>query len=392
MTLRHLVAGTIILLASGSAHAQSARPDPRWQPWLGCWMPTVAEGAAVSAAAARPVCVVPAAGASAVDIVTIDDGREASREHIEATGQRRQREKDGCTGWESAEWSADSRRVYLRSDYQCSNGVKRGSNGLFAVSPRGEFLNVAGVRLGETTGVGVVRHRSIPVGAAMPREIAAALEKMPPGDEARLVAATPVATSDVVDASRALDAAVVQAWLSALGQTFTLDAKRLVQLADAGVSGDVIDVMVALSYPGAFAIKPSTTFVGSLGSAGSFGMFDEPAIFGDVWYGYFPYAYFPYGYYSPYRYSPYGYSSYGYSPYGYGAYGDWYYGRAPVVITLKPAESGTTHGQVVNGRGYSSGSSASGSSGSSSSGSSGASSSGGSVGASSGGERTAHPR
>ena len=116
----------------------------------------------------------------------------------------------------------------------------------------------------------------------------------------------------------------------------------------------------------------------------------------------------PYGY--PYSgYSRYGYSQYGYSPYGYtGGYGGWYEGSQPFVILLNPGNTtSTTHGQVVNGRGYvegnsgdrgtatqssapvSSGSSAPASSGSS--GSSGASSAGSSSSGGDGG-RTAQPR
>jgi len=40
-------------------------------------------------------------------------------------------------------------------------------------------------------------------------------------------------------------------------EPFTLDAKRLIALADAGVPSGVIDLMVALSYPQAFAINPA---------------------------------------------------------------------------------------------------------------------------------------
>jgi uncharacterized membrane protein YgcG len=258
------------------------------------------------------------------------------------------------------------------------------------MSPRGELLDVDGMTMGQTSGVRVLSYRSSSVPRSAPSEIAEALDKISSGDTARLVASSPVTTADVAEASHALGGSVVQAWLTAIGQPFTLDAKRLVQLADAGVPDNVIDVMVALSYPSAFAVKPSTTFVGSLGSfgsVGSYGTFDDPTIFGDVWYGYFPYSYYSYGYY------PYGYSPYQYSPYGYGGYGDYYFGSSPVVITRNPGagDGDKPHGQVVNGRGYSSGSSSSEGSGSSS-GSSGASSSGGSVGASSGGGRTAQPR
>src|SRR4029077_20173958 len=95
-----------------------------------------------------------------------------------------------------------------------------------------------------------------------------------------------------------------------------------------------------------------------------------------------PYAYSPFGYgYLPYSYSRFGFGALG----GFaGAYGGWY-DTAPIVI-LRPNDTGT-HGQVVNGRGYTSGNSggstatSSGAGSGSNAGSSGSSgSSGGSVG------------
>ena len=190
-------------------------------------------------------------------------------------------------------------------------------------------------------------------------------------------------------------------------------------LANAGVPDRVIDVLVAMSYPDAFAIAPSATTPGSLaineprgGGGGGIGDLgsaeaDCPPLSFSVygWGGCSPFGYFPYGY-LPYGYSPYGYSRYGYySPYGtgFGAYGGWYGAGQPAVIVLKSGDNAGQHGQVVNGRGYvqgrsgdtttatssggtSSTSSASSPSGSSSSGSSSSGSSGG------GGDRTAHPR
>ena len=46
-----------------------------------------------------------------------------------------------------------------------------------------------------------------------------------------------------------MDPVVVQTWLAQRGQGFGIDAKRLKALADAKVPANIIDVMVALSYP-----------------------------------------------------------------------------------------------------------------------------------------------
>jgi len=51
---------------------------------------------------------------------------------------------------------------------------------------------------------------------------------------------------------------IVESWLVEEGEGFALSARRLDQLKSAGVPDRVIDVMVALSYPGVFAINLAT--------------------------------------------------------------------------------------------------------------------------------------
>src|SRR5207244_1725794 len=74
----------------------------------------------------------------------------------------------------------------------------------------------------------------------------------------RAAAAVSLATDDVGEAARRVDTSVLEAWLVERGESFTLDAKRLVTLADAGVPTPVIDLMVALSYPKVFAINAAS--------------------------------------------------------------------------------------------------------------------------------------
>jgi hypothetical protein len=222
------------------------------------------------------------------------------------------------------------------------------------------------------------------------------------------------------------DTTVVQAWIAERGAKFKLDSKQLVGLADAGVPGSVIDVIVGVSYPEHFALQQrpmGPTFGDDLtasdsarlamryladrcNAAGynsfvySVGVVDPCAVlYGSQYRNGYGYGYGNgFGYGNGYGYS--GFNSYGgfNDPYGYNS---GYY--APIVIVKgdQPA-----HGRVVNGHGYSSGSSSgssasgTGSSASSSSSGSGSGSSSGSGSASSApasssggdGGRTAHPR
>ena len=350
------------LVTSGDAQAQTRQVDPRWQPWIGCWE-TDDEARPVSAGAVV-TCVIPATGTSAVEILTVVDGRVASRERVDATGEQRPATKDGCTGWDRATWAADGRRVFLRSEYTCQGGQRRATSGMITMFADGQWLDVRGISGGENTGVGVIRYRDAGLPTTLPSEIASAL----PGWSreqglARTAAVAPVDTRAIVEATRQVDLPVVEAWLAERRQGFALDAKKLVELADAGVPGRVIDVMVALSYPRAFAVAPAGELALAPGNArrgvaGTDGrdVIRQSSLGIDPFDYYSPYGYSRFGYgYSPYGYSRFG---YGYSPYGYGysPYGStWYPGSTPVVIIRDPGASNRptpANGQAVNGRGY----------------------------------------
>lgn len=400
-----VAAAAALMIVPSLAQAQGAT-DSRWSAWIGCWVsgPLDASGGS----ATRPVCIVPAGG-SAVDIVAIRDGSEVSRERIEADGSQHQSQRDGCTGWQSARWSGDARRVYLKSEHQCTAAGPRKSSGLIAMTPEGEWLDIVSVTTGEDqAGVRVIRHRPIFDPSGLPAPVAMSLATASRSQMSRVQAGAPIAVTDIVEASHQISDAAVAAWLNDVRQRFDVDAKRLIELADAGVPDRVVDMMVGLAYPNAFSVPPSPTRLGALATderdGGSVAAFDPGCGF--------DFSLFGFGGCSPYAYSPFGYSpfAFGYLPYssrfGYpggfypGGYGGWY-DTPPVVVVIKPGD-GTAHGQVVNGRGYSSGSTGttaappsttSSSSGSGSSGGGGGSSSGGGGGGGGdGGGRTAQPR
>ncbi len=335
-----LLAGAMLAAGAASASAQTASADARWNPWIGCWQNVNGSDTMLRSGPERDrvVCVVPSTGTSAVDILTVDSGRIASREHIDASGERRTVDEGGCTGWRSAQWSGDGHRLYQRSDISCAGGAHRTSSGLFAMSRPDVWLRVHGVGNGEGAGVRVVRYRSAPVPAAVASELAVVKSDSLALSTARLAAEAATSTEDVIEASHQVDAPVVEAWLLERNPDLQVDAKELERLADAGVPARVIDAMVALSYPSKFAIGPTREI--ALRSAVnpatgySSGVVTQAIVLD-------PYGYGPYGlgYYSPF--------GYGYDPYGYG--GGWYPWSGPVIIVRGPSAE---HGKLVKGRGY----------------------------------------
>jgi hypothetical protein len=399
-----LVAALLVASAvsAGAQQTQLASADGRWTPWVGCWQASSRDALTQEVAPNKSlpvVCVVPATGSAAVDLVTFTGGTPSTPERVDANGSRRAVDREGCTGWETAQFSSDAKRIYLHSEHQCSGNRTRTSNGIMSISPNGEWLDVQSVKVDAHNGVRVVHYGRVPTPASLSADMKASLEGRQLATTTAVIAVSDsVRIADVIDATKNVDPLVVQTWLAQRGQGFHMDAKRLTQLADAKVPGNVIDVMVALSYPQAFAINLAQADgqVTPMGRPGQVADVDEDRNGPIVYMNWDPF------YTNGYGYGSYGYNRYGYGyGYGYGGYaGNWYGGPVVIVRPSNTVNQPTeTRGRMVRGSGYTRPSSGSdGSSGTprssttgSGSSSSGGSSKGGS--SSSGGEtRTAKPR
>jgi hypothetical protein len=405
-----LASAILPVLAAAPLSAEGVAPDPHWLPWLGCWQAVApGGGASFSGAPSSEVCVVPTTSPSAVEVLTISNGAVTSRDRIDASGAAQPSSEEGCTGTERVQWSEDGHRLYRTTEQRCTGGIQRNVSGVLAILPTGEWLNAQGVTVGGNTRVHVLRYEPVTDLTGLPAEAARALDGQKLAVEvARSTASVTPTSADIAEASRHLDSDVVGAWLIERGESFTMDAGRLVELANAGVPDDVIDLMVALSYPHKFAINQAT-------GASEIRPDDNGRDSGRralrPWGYYDPmWGYDPYGYgYGPYRYG-YG-AGYGWGWGGYNGYYGGYYGSPVVVVRPGNDNEDNSRGtaRAVKGRGYtrdgssrstgsssrpsstrSSGSDRSGSSSSGSARSSGGSSSSGSSGSSTG--RTAKPR
>ena len=264
---RAAAAGSLLLaslVVADTTHAQAV--DLRWQPWLGCWVPgeTPRVGAPDQNAAGGLVCVVPAANGAGVDLATIANGVVVHRERMNPTGARTAKTVDHCPGWESAAWSADGRRLFVRSELVCGNGVTVRGSSVFAFSSEGEWILVQGSAVGASATARVVRYQA--AGLELAPASGVVIDESTP---VHLVAATPgllmrsvrsaagetVRPEDVLEVALSVDAPVAEAWLNEIEQRFTVNAAQLVRLADAGMPPKMIDLMVALSYPQRFALK-----------------------------------------------------------------------------------------------------------------------------------------
>lgn len=310
-----------------TADAAPSGVDARWQPWLGCWQllrdsvhepglerradpPRGGVGLGREASADGRVCVAPAEEGTGVRVRTEVQGAVVFEEAVVADDTRHPIEGDGaCGGWRSAEWSADGRRLFGRAELTCAGDAPQAVSHLWVLD-RTSWFDVQGITRDGRQVVRVRRYRR--VGAA-------------PGEAAESRAPSlgrPFDVEAVKEASRKVDSLVLQAALAETQSRFALNGRTMLALQQAGVPGDVTDLMVALTYPRRYRVSRAD-------AGGGGGGFDDWGQYGWLYPLYAPFAY----------------SDWGFT-------GGW---GAPVVIVDGGGGGGAPRegrGRVVNNRGY----------------------------------------
>ena len=317
------------LMPISSAQAQDT--DSGWQPYLGCWTPDTDEQESEA-----KLCFVPDNGQ--VEMLTISDDQIEFREFFAADGRPKTIDGDGCRGTESARFSEDRKRIYTYSDLTCDDGARK-SSGIISTMGPNYWLDVRAIQEDDGPVAWAQGYRRAD------SKVLTELGFEPPNPVARSTfrqravrGYDGLSVEDVVDATRAVDGQAVEAWLAERGERIEgLDAEGLIALEEAGVSDEVIDVVVAVSFPGRYALNR-----GEGDSEGYYGRRRGARQIYLNGYGYDPF------------YSRYGYSSFYGGGYGYGyGYGYPYIGGGyrpiRVIVEQAPRNSG---GRVVNGQGY----------------------------------------
>jgi hypothetical protein len=356
LSIAFLGLATAPSLRSGQVLAQG-QVGPGWSAFAGCWTPIASDGSRNIAANTPRVCVVP--NGSQAELLTIVSDSVTDRTVVDANGQRREVSKQGCSGWEKAEFASDGRRIYLSGEQTCAGGLKRITSGVFAIASNGDWLNVVDVSADSVSSVRVTRFATTSMTPTMPAAVRDLQSREVSDRTARVSAQRDVSINGVIEASRFLSVAAQEAWLAELEQDFNLDDKTLTRLADEKVAASVIDVMVAVSNPEVFSVHGSgsvtrNTDSDSARSRRPYSPCFAPVIDPWAWYAYDPCdPYLRYSYYRPY-YDRYGYPNY----YGRGYY-PYYYDSRPVIIVPVSSEP-RNHGRMTKDGYKPSGSSSSG--------------------------------
>jgi hypothetical protein len=352
LALPLVVAGALMAApaqAQAQAHAQEAE-DLRWLPWVGCWEPAdelASEGAEFL------VCVTP--DRDGVLVETLVDGESMGQEFLAADGSRQDTSEGGCEGTRQARWSDDGRRVFVLSDLVCGVDVQRSTSGVFAMGADGfEWIEIQAISTaGDEEPFLSVRRFQVASRASLARHDRAA-----PGTErglaietSRRSASRALSGDALVEASSTVGPEVTAALVAEMGHGFDLDARSLRAYRNQGVAPQVLDMMIAMTWPERFQVG----IAGGVDQVALAGPTPDPRRDARTARGYDPYCtgwlgrcssfdawlalrYGGFGYgYSPFGYGYYGYGSYGRLPYG------WYSGPRYIVVdpTVQPRQRGT---------------------------------------------------
>jgi hypothetical protein len=295
-------------MAAAPASAQS-RADAHWNDWLGCWalvadadvtrLPPAEDAGGGITGPIRPgasrsarICVAPSQGGA--ELRTLVGDQQVLSQTIVADGADHAIAESGCRGTQRSQWSADGFRLFSRAQVTCDTPTPRTVTGLSLIGPDGQWIDVQAVTIEGRDSVRVRRFRRVDT----PRPTD------PPAAAVRLTVEHVKEASRLV-APRALEAALIET-----SARFPLSSKVLRDLDKADVPDSVTDLMVALSFPRAFAVRPS-------------GPDDRLTPFPPLYPDFvdasidYPYFYGPYAssyFYSPYFFSPFGYSYLRYYP------------------------------------------------------------------------------
>ncbi|MBN2244127.1 MAG: hypothetical protein JW793_15685 [Acidobacteria bacterium] len=312
--------------------------DSRWLPWIGSWrlVPEAAETANEKQSGDYVLKISPGGDRNTVSMKAFRGEAALFEDAVVTDGLSRPFKEKECSGWYQYSWSETGKRLFFESKSGCPDESSQKISGLWIINQSGEWLDIQLLERQDDRIITLRRYSKVPDDGEYAGEFETGRIRA-----ARISAASGLSIGEVVEMSRKLEPEVLEAALVEYYEPFQLDSKILVYLSDSGVPPQVVDLVVALSYPEKFTVERRTVSIVPVS--------DSPGPNSGV-----SYAYPPYGHYYifdplfPWYWSPYTYSLYWNS--GWGGWPGYYY----------PYWSGSGHpgndyhgsGRLVAGRGY----------------------------------------
>jgi hypothetical protein len=223
--------------------------------WLGCWdvMADPDDDTQELPEERQMICVAPGDAPESLDMTVLIDNENIATETIVPDGSRQPVSDGGCDGWIRSVLSEDRRRLYLQSEATCSDGKLRNLTGASMIVSGNRWIDIHALRADGERELLIQRYRPVEAGTVrLPGVFSTEMNIL------RMAAAAPLSVENVIEALQVVDPAVVEAMLLESDARFGIDSDLLLHLDDAGVPNEVIDLMVALSFPDYFSIEGGT--------------------------------------------------------------------------------------------------------------------------------------
>lgn len=307
--------------------------DTRWLPWIGSWS-LVSNAVNTSESEQYTLTISPGDNEKSITMKSYKGEMVLSEEKIIADGLRHPLTGDKCTGWYSYSWSETGKRLLLNSESSCSGNLSHLISGMSIIDDTGNWLDIQLLQNGKEKAVAIRKYRNIDNASVISDRVNAANAIL-----VRVSAGANFSISEIIELSSKVEPEVLEAALLELHKPFPIDSQQIVRLADSKVPSQIVDLMVALSFPDKFKIERATISPVQKPMA----EMGYPVVVDDCWdYGY---PLFPW-YWGSSSYSPCDYWDLGWNEWPGWYYGYW--GRP----NYGGGDYGIDTGRLVEGHGY----------------------------------------
>jgi len=324
-----------LTLAAEEPAARSAENvDSRWLPWIGSWQ-LISDGVREADSIAKDNYLLeirPGSDGSSITMKSYQGEKLLLETRIAPGGSRQPLEGSQCSGWYKYAWSDTGKRLLFESEAGCPSEAPRNISGISVITDDRDWIDIQLLRSGEDHAVSVRKYRTVSASES---------PNTGPGviGEPRFPVGAGLSVDEVIELSRKIPSELLEAAILELQKPFKINSSALKRLSDAGVQSQVVDLMVALSFPDKFTVsrqRISPVSQANTGSSANYGP---------------PYVWLPFGYWAI-----------------NGPYSSWYWGVPifwgwgwDVWAGGRPYRhyggwSDYNGGRLVNGRGYSAGS------------------------------------
>ena len=333
---------TGILASEVKDTANFEKLDKRLLPWIGSWR-LVSNKVNKNESPSKTdyfLTISPGNDGKSIAMKGYRDDKILLEEEIIVDGQKHTLKDEKCTGYYLYSWSENGKRLLFNSESNCPGDPPRRISGMSIIDENSNWLDIQLLKNGVEKAISIRRYRSIDSDSVTsmrfnPSQITSS----------RIAAGKNLSISEIIELSSKVESEVIEAALLEIRKPFPINSKQLVKLSDSGVNSRIVDLMVALSFPEKFSVKPK-----------AISLVKRPEPYNNYPYFRMPYRYYPYDYpFLPWHWTSSTYMTYGYSYLGWYIADGYYYpfwSSQPVYVGGGGSGAVRDSGALIRGQGY----------------------------------------